>query len=108
MNSFKKLDEPPGVLGISFEDWRMFLLVVCFTIMVFNLTRKLIELPSWTFWGSLVFAVISFFLVKRSNKQNIPYFFQSKLSWLLMKKNLVVTHTKLFHYDQPHEKAGQK
>lgn len=105
MDSFKKLDEPPGVLGISFEDWKLLLLVACSTIMLSNFAGRLVELPSWTFWALLVLSLVAFFLLKRANKRKLPYFLQSRLAWRLMSKKLVVTHTKLFHHDQPDEKT---
>lgn len=105
MDSFKKLDEPPGVLGISFEDWKLLLLVACTAMMISNFAGKLMDLPSWTFWAILFLALLAFYLLRRSNKSNTPYYIQSRLAWRLTKKNLVVTHTKLHHYDQPDEEA---
>ena len=108
MDSFKKLDEPPGVLGISFEDWKLLLLVACSAIMLSNFAGRMMQLPSWTFWVLLGMSLGAYYLLKRSNKTKTPYFIQSRVAWLITKKSFIVTHTKLHHYDQPDETTEEK
>ncbi|MEK6480927.1 hypothetical protein WJR50_25520 [Catalinimonas sp. 4WD22] len=108
MKSFKRLDKPTGIFGISFEDWGVFLSVSMVLFFVVNLLRNWIVLPKLVYPIILLVTIVLFIMLRRSNKQKAPMYLHSRVAWLLTPKKLYIIRPNLFQYDQPHQPTQKK
>ncbi len=108
MKSYKKLDKPSGIFGISFEDWGIFLSVTMVMFFVINLLRNFIDLPKMVYPLALVVTVVLFIVLKRANKQKVPMYLHSRIAWLLTPKKIYVIRPNLFTHDQSNQSATPK
>ncbi len=108
MKSYKRLDKPTGIFGISFEDWGIFLSVSMVMFFVVNLLRNLIALPKAVYPLALLITIVLFVVLKKSNKQKVPMYLHSRVAWLLTPKKLYIIRPNLFRYDQPHPSSEKK
>lgn len=108
MKSYKRLDKPTGIFGIAFEDWGIFLSVSMVMFFVVNLLRNLIDLPKVVYPLALLFTIVLFVVLKKSNKQKVPMYLHSRVAWLLTPKKLYIIRPNFFRHDQLHQSPEKK
>lgn len=108
MKSYKRLDKPTGIFGISFEDWGIFLSVSMILFFVANLLRNWIVLPKIVYPAIMLVTMVLFLLLKKANKQKVPMYLHSRVAWLLTPKKLYIIRPNLFHHDQSDQPAQKK
>lgn len=99
MNTYKVIEKPSGLLGITFEDFAVLMGVVLLTLFPINLLKVWIALPKALTVASYLLILATYILLRRINKKKVPGYLYSWLAYRLLtprhlyiEKNLEFLH----------------
>lgn len=91
MNTYKVIEKPSGIFGITFEDFAILMVVVLLTLFPINLLKVWFELPKWLTVVSYIIIIATYVTLRRINKKKVPGYLYSWLAYkLLTPKHLYI------------------
>ena len=99
MKTFKVLEKPSGIMGISFEDLGLLSSVSLAVFFLINLLNIWVSVPGWIFLVAILLVFGLFIFIKRSNKDKKPQYLLSRVAWLRTPRRIFY-HSSIFSNDQ--------
>ena len=84
MNTYKVIEKPSGLFGITFEDAAILVGVMFLTLFPLNVLKIWFKLPSWLTLFSYALIVVTYIVLRRVNKMKMPGYLFSFLAWKLV------------------------
>jgi hypothetical protein len=90
MKTFKVIQKPSGILGLTFEDLKFLLIFVMLGFMFLNFLNYVVKVPKLGYLAMIVACVMAVVFLKKANRKGRYFFVQSWLAWPLTPRRIYV------------------
>lgn len=107
MKTFKVIQKPTGILGLTFEDLKFLLIFVMLGFMFLNFLNYIMKVHKLGYLAMIIASVMAVVFLKKANRKGRYYFVQSWLAWPLTPRRIYVKKKITLFDVQPPEKKKE-
>ncbi len=90
MKTYKVIQKPSGILGLTFEDLQFLLLFFIVGMALLNFLNYVVKVHKLAYLGMIVSCILGIAFLKKANRKGRYFFVQSLMAWPFTPRRIYV------------------